>query len=121
MGLVTQTAYFTGNAWLQTASGATATFAHTDQLTCSGVSIDVHVSLGGVEVAAGWNSATGSRSATTNGSGWYHIWDYNGSGQWKCRTIAYLPAKATRRTFGTVSTKSASVNVSASYEWMFCC
>lgn len=120
-GITTQTAYFTGNAWIQTSSSSKrATIRHTDELTCTGVSVNASVSLGGVELSSGWQSATGSRTETATDA-WVHYWEYNGSGQWKCKVTAYLPAKATRRTYGTVSTKSASSTVSASYEWWFCC
>lgn len=118
-GIITQTAYFTGNAWVQT-GGDLVTIKHVDQLTCSGVDLNVSVSLGGVELAAGFKSATGSREATVSNQ-WNHVWEYNGSGQWKCKVTAYLPAKATRRTSGTLSTKSTSSTVAASYEWWFCC
>jgi len=119
-GNITQTAYFTGQDWVQTANGTLVNITHTDQLTCTAASFSVSVSTGGSQIGAGIKSATGTRTTSVTGQ-WNHVWQYNGSGRWSCTATAYLPAKATRRTSGSLSTKTVTSTVATSYEWWWCC
>lgn len=119
-GIATTTVRVYGTDWLQTENGASATsIKHTDQMTCTGVSLaGVSVSGGGASASTGITSATASRSASVDNT-WFHQFFYNQDAHWRCKASNLGPAKVTRRSTGSVNYKNGTTSPVAEYSFWF--